>query len=273
VSAATSSTIFTMFQEPVVVKILSGEHFSHESVKALANIVSKFFKILEIQKVKEQELHFKELGKRKILLILPGASDLRAIDLSLEQQALINLYAAHGAIKVLAVCAGAFYASKSIIYHGEERHSDKQFFLFRGSACGPAFMGDDPKWNISSQSISLEGVIPRETGYATFIKGGFFVPDPQLIEGKDYFVLSRYEKLPARPIAALACLCCATSDFHAVLMGPHVEFNAEDESFDSLKTAFAHKATLVEKIVEDLHITASFRMHFFQQVFSRLGFK
>jgi glutamine amidotransferase-like uncharacterized protein len=271
--AVPSLTILPSFQEPVVVKILSGEHFSHESVKALVHIVSKFFNKFELQKVKEHDLHFKELGNRKILLIIPGTSDIKAIDLSLEQQELINLYAAHGAIKVLAVCAGAFYASKSLIYNGERRHSDKQFFLFRGSACGPAFMGDDPKWNISSQSISLEGIIPRETGYATFIKGGFFIPDPELIEEKDYFVLSRYEKLPARPIAALACLSCAKSDFHAVLMGPHVEFDAEDESFESLKTAFAHKAPCVEKIVEDLHTTTAFRLHFFQQVFSRLGFK
>jgi glutamine amidotransferase-like uncharacterized protein len=271
--AVTPSTISPRFQEPVVVKILSGEHFSHESVRALAHIVSKFFTTLELQNVKEQELHFKELGSRKILLIIPGASDLKAIDLSLEQQAVINLYAGLGAIKVLAVCAGAFYASKSIIYLGEKRHSEKKFFLFGGSACGPAFMGEDPKWNISSQSVSLEGVMPRETGYATFINGGFFVPDSQLIEGKDFVTLSRYEKLPAQPIAALACLPGVNGNFHAVLMGPHLEFDAQDECFESLKTAFAHKATFVEKVVEDLHATSEFRRHFFQQVFSRLGFK
>lgn len=174
----------TKFEEPVVVKILSGEHFSHESVQALAKVVSVFFSFLEVQKLTEADLHFKELGKRKVLLIFPGASDLRKISLTIKQQEEINLHARTGNIKVLAVCAGAFFASESIIYDDQKRHEEKKLCLFKGSSCGPAFQSEDPRWNISSEQISLQNHQDVERGHVTMIGGGFLFLHQNLLKEK-----------------------------------------------------------------------------------------
>lgn len=183
-SSAVSKSTFIKFQEPVVIKILSGEHFSHESVQALAKVASIFFSFVEIQKIKEEDLHFKELGKRKILLIFPGAADLKKISLTIEQQEEINLHARTGSIKVLAVCAGAFFASESIIYEDQKRHEEKKLCLFKGSSCGPAFQSEDPRWTISSQQISCEIHREVENGYVTMIGGGFFFLHQNLLKEK-----------------------------------------------------------------------------------------
>jgi glutamine amidotransferase-like uncharacterized protein len=271
-SLAVSKT-FIRFDEPVVVKILSGENFSHESVQALANVVANVFFSCEIQKVQEDELHFKEMGKRKILLIFPGATDLKKIKLSKEQQEEINFYAIGGMIKVLAVCAGAFFASQTIIYQAQKRHEEKTLCLFRGSCCGPAFESPEPKWTLSAQLLSLEDTCAEKKGYATMIGGGFFVPSATLVKDRDYCVISRYLELPSAPIAALACLPGVDDSFHAALVGPHVEFEGFDESFLSLKKACVEKAAVVDDITGRLSQTFSFRKDLFHHIFFRLGFK
>lgn len=260
------------FDEPVIVKILSGEHFSHESVQALTRVVAGFFCSFEIQKVKEEELHFKELGKRKILLVFPGASDLKQINLSTKQQEEINLYALGGMIKVLAVCAGAFFASETIIYDTQKRHEGKKLSLFKGACCGPAFESQDPKWIISAQQLSLESQ-RGNTGYGTMIGGGFFAPSSKLMENRDYCVISRYVSLPGTPIAALTCLPGVDEEFNVALVGPHLEYEATDESFFFLKKAFPDKGPLVDTITTHLSQSCLFRKDFFHVIFSRLGFR
>lgn len=272
-SLAVSKTAFTKFQEPVVVKILSGEHFSHESVQALGKVATIFFSILELQKLNEEDLHFKELGTRNILLIFPGAAELKKISLTVEQQEEINLHARTGNIKVLAVCAGAFFASESIIYDDQKRHEDKKLCLFKGSSCGPAFPSEDPRWTISSQQISCEFRPEEEKGYVTMIGGGFFLPSPKLVEGKDYCVISRYSTLPGAPIAALTCIPNSEGNFNVALIGPHAEYEGYDECFFFLKQGFPDKALKVDQITQDLSGSSSFRKHLFHFIFSRLGFK
>ena len=272
-SAAISKNQSGVFQEPVVVKILSGEHFTNESVIALAKVAESFFASLEIQHLKEQELHFQELGAKKILLILPGATDLKAIALTHEQQEQINCYALSGSIKVLAVCAGAFFASKTISYNGNIRHADKKLTLFKGASCGPAFPSEDPRWKLSAEEISLEQFDEQRQGFAAMIGGGFFVPDSKLTENKDYTIVSRYLTLPSKPIAALTCVPGEEKQFHVALIGPHAEFEGDDESFKALKIGFSDKAHQIDQITHDLRTTTRFRKELFYQVFSRLGFK
>lgn len=260
-------------EEPIVAKVLCGDHFSYESVQSLVKIVSLYFTAVELQKCTEQELHFKEIGKKKILLILPGATDLKQIELSEEQQETINTYTKNGLIKVLAVCAGAFFASQSITYYGQKRHEDKKLDLFKGVCYGPAVPLKDPQWKITTGEISLEDAIEPSSGFVTMIGGGAFIPLETHREGREYHVISRYLTLPDRPIAALACVTKNSREYHAVLIGPHVEYDSSDPCFISLKQGFPHRGDEIDAITTDLSKSDSFRKDIFEKVFSLLGLK
>ena len=260
------------FQEPIVVKILSGEGFSYESVTAIETLVESFFQKCQIQKLKERELHFSEIKSKKILLIIPGASDLSKITLSLEQQREIDVFCKKGLIKILAVCAGAFFVSKNIIYSGSLKKSVKDVSLFDGSCVGPAFDDEADGWKISAQKLLLCSPKKEERGYLTYIGGGYFVPDDTLKENVHYQVLSRYLDREGEPVASLSC-CPLERHSNAVLIGPHIEYSSTTHAFKTLREAFPLKLEKIDGILDKLSSSASFRVRFIQRHFEVLGLR
>ena len=245
------------FQEPIVVKILSGEGFSYESVTAIETLVESFFQKCQIQKLKERELHFSEIKSKKILLIIPGASD---------------VFCKKGLIKILAVCAGAFFVSKNIIYSGSLKKSVKDVSLFDGSCVGPAFDDEADGWKISAQKLLLCSPKKEERGYLTYIGGGYFVPDDTLKENVHYQVLSRYLDREGEPVASLSC-CPLERHFNAVLIGPHIEYSSTTHAFKTLREAFPLKLEKIDGILDKLSSSASFRVRFIQRHFEVLGLR
>lgn len=260
------------FHDPIVVKILSGDGFSYESIAALETLVVSFFQKCEIQKLKEKDLHFSEIKFKKILLIIPGASDLSKITLSLEQQREIDVFCKKGLIKILAVCAGAFFVSKNIIYNGSIKKSVREVSLFDGSCIGPVFDEEMDGWKISAQKILLCSPRNEESGYLTFLGGGFFVPSDTLKENIHYKVLSRYLDREGEPVASISC-CPLENQFNAVLIGPHLEYSSITDAFRTLRDAFPHKSEKIESILQKLSSTELFRSKLIKQHFEVLGLR
>ena len=261
-----------VFKEPVVVKVLSGPHVSLESSEALCALHSLFFEKIEIQKVEEKDLHFKELGTRKILLVFPGALHLSDLNFSKAQQEEIKRLCEGGMIKIVAVSGGAFFVSKEIVFQKQRKINHRKMVLFDGICYGPAFSHDEGSWDASAEKVKVIAEKKISSGFATMIGGGFFIPSSELKEGADFEVLAKYEELEGEPIAAIACLP-HQGEFNALLIGAHFEYEHHDHAFNVIAKLAPEKERGIDEVVTKLFSSTEFRHQSFLRFLTKLGFR
>lgn len=205
---------------PVSVQILSGSHFCPQSIDGLSRLIGECLKNAKICQVTESEL---ELGTKETrqLLVIPGAPSTQQWDLREDQQTQIHALCSSGDLRVICVCAGAYFASRQVVYE-EKIKKPGCLQLFQGTCKGPFLQG------IQIGEMQIKGSkVP-----VCFNLGGTFLPDPSLEEGKDYVELGRY---PDNSLAALACQPQKDGTYGAILLGPHLEYT--QEHFQSLSRA------------------------------------
>lgn len=262
---------FSLFDEPVVVKLLSTPRLCEESIHALSSLIHKLFKIVDLQTCTEETLHFKERSYTKILLVLPDALSASQIKLSRAVEEEIKRHCLEGSVKVLGVCAGAFYLSDKVEYEGLEMDHSRYLTLFDGIAKGPLYVEDETKWKLQAQKVKI--LATQALGCAVALGGTFFSPKEAQTPSSDFKVLATtLDKDEEKPIALASCKD-ARGFFSALLLGTHFEFEATEQGLKNLKQFFPSKKGEIEKIQHSLTETKEFRLCAMQGFLQELGFR
>ncbi|PCI91693.1 hypothetical protein COB11_08230 [Candidatus Aerophobetes bacterium] len=134
------------FNNPAIIKILRGLNFSHESSTGLEETLRKLFneRTTVFQVVDEESLQFKEIESQipiNTLLVLPGAPSISKWKFSDETLERIQRYYDSGLLKIIAVCVGAFFCSRHVVYQ-EKKGTESLINIFKGSCVSPAYRGN-----------------------------------------------------------------------------------------------------------------------------------
>ena len=258
----------TLFEEPVIMKILSTPALFSESIDGITMMMSRLFRSIHFQTFTEENLDFKERGSSKILLVLPDAKSASEIKLSEALQQKIHEFCHQGVIKILGICAGAFYLAKNIEYQKEKVHHPRTFTLFDGTALGPIEPHEASGWKLSAQKIHL--CTTKEEGFSTMLGGVFFVPSDAQSDSKP---LAYIEKEGQQQAVAVATHKDIHGQWGAVLLGTHLEFESTSKGFYDLKQFFPFKRKEIEEIQENLKESKEFRLCAMHSFLAELGFK
>lgn len=278
--AAAEASCRHFFRQPVLVKIL-GEPLASESSPCLVRRIRDLFANPTIQVVRDsKDLNFTEMeaggeygpywrGKKK-LVVFPGSRDLKLWTFNEETQRKLQKYCELG-VKVLGICAGAFFCSEQIIYGGSVKdHPEKYVSFFRGTCEGPAFPDNVKEGGIQLQTQLMN--VAGRVGHVVMGGGGFFTPNPDL-KDHDYEVLATYPSLDRAPPAAIACLPNKNrgeeGTYNAVLIGPHLEHGEED--LEPLHPLFPHLD--IREMQKKLRESELFRLEALKDFFVKMGFK
>jgi glutamine amidotransferase-like uncharacterized protein len=271
ISSTFRSPLTTCFTEPVIVKIFSGTRVSYESVKGLTNVIQTLFKHPMIETIEEESgLHFRDIDlTMKTVVVLPGARTTREWNFTSEQKKEMQSLCERGLIKVLLVCAGAFYASETVVYNQQSKEKDSSFSLFKGACVGPAFQTKE-KFDIQVEPVTVpcgEGNIVINV---VMNGGGYFVPPAK---EENYEVLARYKSIEKEPIAALACQPNKDGTYNAVLVAPHFEHDEDTIDFESLERMFPDQKGNFTSMAKKLNHSRLFRLAAMQGFFEKMGCK
>lgn len=274
---ASTIGLFPRFLDPINIQILRGSRFSLESSQGLEVLLNTLFPQGNIQALDVEQLKFSEKPPKQTLLVLPGSIDIKTWQIPEIEQKSIECLCKNGMLKVLGVCAGAFYVSQEIVYDGVKKvHDNRSIQLFKGSCSGPFLTHSQP--SELSIRVRVEQIFVDHKPLDVAVNGGgWFIPDSDLVQGRDYVVLANYDN-EERSIAAVACVPASSeSNYNALLIGPHFEYEKknfqalaawlpEHQVADNKKEALAKMGERIEASL-DARIQA---MHFF---LSKLGFK
>lgn len=267
---ACAQKVSGFFEEPVVIKLLSTPLVSFECVEALAQMMRKLFLSLEIQKCTEESLDFTETSSKKILLVLPDAMSVSHIKISAALQERIKFLCKEGHVKILGVCAGAFYLSQDVEYKGVKIEHTRVLTLFSGLTQGPFYV-EEKEWEIRAERVQI--LATQKFGSVTVIGGASFVPKQTQDHEIDSKPLALCETKTGNHVVALATSRDKAGIFSTLLLGSHFEFEAQHSGFSCLKTSFPEKKESVEKIQHALAESKDFRLCAMHGFLQELGFK
>lgn len=255
-----------VFSSSPLVKILSGSHVSLESALGLEHLLRALFPQGEFQTCNEVEMRF-DGEARRILLVLPGSSEMKNWNFTQTQQELIDRLCRIGTLQILSVCAGSFYISRTIVYQGEERVLDHRYLkLFQGACVGPIVKKQDPHdLEIALGEIS----IGQQKVEVPINGGGHFLPDAVLQSGVDYEALAHYSD---GTIPAIACMPRRGENpgYNAVLVGPHFEY--EGKNFIGLRGVLPSHWDRLTEMATRVERSAQERLMAMHGFLQKLGF-
>ena len=257
------------FNSPAVIKIMKGNFFDVQSSTELSRVLTQLFdeKVCRFEYIKEIELNFEQKSV-PTLLVLPGSTSISKWSFSKDQQKQIQSLYESGVLKIIGVCAGAFYSSREVVYGGAQG-TRSLVDIFKGACVGPAYEGNAPA--IGRVTVQIKPLLIKESGQlcnATMNGGGYFdlggVEDKELVKVK-----AVYES--GQP-AVISCTPKPGMEPGAVLMGPHLEYDSSSDAFTTFKEAFPLRKDEFEKMQEKLRCHDMERVEFLADLIADLGF-
>ncbi|MCH9630911.1 MAG: hypothetical protein S4CHLAM37_09210 [Chlamydiia bacterium] len=261
------------FNNPAVVKIMRGLNFSHESSIGLEATLRKLFneRTTDFQIHDEDSLHFREIESDipiDTLLVFPGAPSISKWKFSDVLQHRIQKYYDNGLLKVVGVCAGAFFCSRHVVYR-ERKGTESLINIFKGTCKGPAYRGNEPAYGRANIRVEPLTLLDRKvTCHVTMNGGGYFEIDPESEPVVDVKAVYEHSKEPA----IIACRPHPDRPHGAVFMGPHFEYGAQSEAFHSYETLFPEVKGDLAQMRKKLALSEDLRMEALTGYIEELGF-
>lgn len=253
---------------------------SHESSHGLKSLVHSVFKegyaTCEDCSFTDFRLSEKDFeGDKKVVLVFPGARSCSEWTFTQDQMQSIKNNVVLNRLKLIGVCAGAYFLSKHSVYNASDKTIAKtrELGFFHGSCIGPVL--PDNVFETGKMNIKLISILSEEDRRVQDVAlngGGYFCPEKG---SDDYVVVGRFHERNLQSEGKdVAMICCHKVNegerltYSAFLSSCHLEEDTIPSIFSSSNDPLLRQSN--QKLADPLN--KSFRRDLFIRGLGHLGF-